>query len=198
MTTKKPKTSAGDDAVIQSAATGQGAVELTPDLMAQLGDSIAARHADIAKRYPALVAACPEEMKLAVTAWVMNAIVKHATEGGTFRYLIYDRLGFDTDAYVPLYEAGGMTISNEFVLGEADPAGDSKLADELRQALWPHDHRTIQMEGGKEPWFTVCRVADRLSELSALLAAEQEKRLRVDLELADLKDHGVVIPKGDE
>lgn len=43
-------------------------------------------------------------------------IVDHAVEGGSFRCLIYDRLGFGPDAYVPLYSAGGMTISNELDL----------------------------------------------------------------------------------
>lgn len=61
-----------------------------------------------------LVEECPYETKLAVTAWVFRNIVDHAKEGGSYRYLIYDRLGFGTDAYVPLYEAGGMEISNEF------------------------------------------------------------------------------------
>lgn len=57
---------------------------------------------------------CDYKTKLAVTAWVMEKILEHAKEGGSFRYLIYDRLGFDLDAYVPLYYAGGMDISNEF------------------------------------------------------------------------------------
>lgn len=61
-----------------------------------------------------LVENCDYETKLAVTAWVFKNIVEHAKEGGSYRYLIYDRLGFDADAYVPLFEAGGMEISNEF------------------------------------------------------------------------------------
>jgi hypothetical protein len=65
-----------------------------------------------------LVEDCPYETKLAVTAWVFRNIVEHAQQGGSFRFLIYGRLGFDTDAYVPLYEAGGMEISNEFDLGQ--------------------------------------------------------------------------------
>lgn len=60
------------------------------------------------------------DTKLAVTAWVFENIMKHAKEGGSFRYLIYDRLGFGMDAYVPLYEAGGMDISNEFDLTQKD------------------------------------------------------------------------------
>ena len=61
-----------------------------------------------------LVENCDYDTKLAVTAWVFKNIVEHAREGGSYRYLIYDRLGFDLDAYVPLFEAGGMEISNEF------------------------------------------------------------------------------------
>lgn len=61
-----------------------------------------------------LVDECPYETKLAVTAWVMKHIVAHAEEGGSFRCLIYQRLGFEPDAYGPLYLAGGMTITNEF------------------------------------------------------------------------------------
>lgn len=57
---------------------------------------------------------CDYETKMAVTAWVFRNIVDHAREGGSYRYLIYDRLGFEPDAYVPLYSAGGMDISNEF------------------------------------------------------------------------------------
>lgn len=61
---------------------------------------------------------CPYLTKLAVTAWVFKKIVGHGREPGSFRYLIYDRMGFDLDAYVPLYLAGGMDISNEFDLTE--------------------------------------------------------------------------------
>lgn len=61
-----------------------------------------------------LLEKCDYDTKLAVVAWVFKHIVDHAEQGGTFRYLIYDRLGFSPDAYVPLYEAGGMDISNEF------------------------------------------------------------------------------------
>ena len=56
------------------------------------------------------------QIKLAVTQWVFKNIVEHAEEGGSFRFLIYTRLGFGPEAYIPLYEAGGMTISNEFDL----------------------------------------------------------------------------------
>lgn len=65
-----------------------------------------------------LVEECPYETKLAVTAWVIRNIVDHAKGGGSFRYLIYERLGFKLDAYIPLYEAGGMDITNNFDLDQ--------------------------------------------------------------------------------
>ena len=56
-----------------------------------------------------------DEHKLAVTQWVFKHLVEHAKEGVTYRYLIYDRLGFGPEAYVPLC-SDGMVISNEFNL----------------------------------------------------------------------------------
>jgi hypothetical protein len=58
--------------------------------------------------------------KLAVTAWVFEHILAHGQSGGSFRYLIYDRLGFGVDAYVPLCLAGGIEISNEFDMQQMD------------------------------------------------------------------------------
>lgn len=67
-----------------------------------------------------LLKECDDDTKLAVTSWVMENICVHAREGGSYRYLIYERLGFGPEAYVPLLESGGMTISNEFIL-QGDP-----------------------------------------------------------------------------
>jgi len=67
-----------------------------------------------------LVEECPYDTKLAVTAWVMKHIVDHARDGGSYRYLIYERLGFGMDAYGVLQENGGLTISNEFDLDMKD------------------------------------------------------------------------------
>ena len=78
------------------------------------------------------------ETKLAVTAWVFTNIVDHAMEGGSYRYLIYDRLGFGTEAYVPLYDAGGMEISNEFDMSQKSAILDivqSKKIEELKEPL---------------------------------------------------------------
>ena len=71
------------------------------------------------------VDALPMETRIAVVAWVMKHIVDHAKDGGSFRHLIYDRLGLDMSAYVPLCN-DGMTISNEF---------DLNLKDDLIEAL---------------------------------------------------------------
>ena len=84
-----------------------------------------------------LVDKCDYDTKLAVTQWVMKHIVDHAKEGGSYRYLIYTRLGFDMDAYGALLD-DGMTISNEFDLNLKDAVikayknGDEK---KLKDAL---------------------------------------------------------------
>ena len=55
------------------------------------------------------------DQRLAATAYVFRAICEHAKTGGTYRKLIYDRLGFNSDAYFILLPEG-RRISNEFVL----------------------------------------------------------------------------------
>ena len=60
---------------------------------------------------------CPNELKIAVTRWAMKHIVDHAREGGSYRYLIYSRLGFGPEAYAPLCD-DGLTISNEFDISQ--------------------------------------------------------------------------------
>lgn len=58
----------------------------------------------------------------------MEAIVAHAKEGGSFRALIYHRMGFGPEAYAPLYSAGGMFFSNHCPLPEPDES-----LEELRE-----------------------------------------------------------------
>jgi hypothetical protein len=77
---------------------------------------------------------CDPELKLAVTKWVMKHIVEHAREGGSYRYLIYDRLGFGPEAYAPLC-SDGMTISNEF---------DLNTVPDAREALAAGDHEKLK------------------------------------------------------
>ncbi len=59
-----------------------------------------------------LAAECPADVKLAVTAWVFKHLLAHLKEPGSYRHLIYDRLGFDTDSYTALFD--GLELSNAF------------------------------------------------------------------------------------
>ena len=78
-------------------------------------DEIGKAFKEMDAEYAKMADECDPSLKLAVTQWVFKKIVEHAKEGGSYRYLIYDRLGFGPEAYVPLC-ADGMTISNEFDL----------------------------------------------------------------------------------
>jgi hypothetical protein len=75
----------------------------------KIGDLMAERE----KELDNLAETCDYDMKLAVTRWVMKHIAAHGAEGGSYRHLIYDRLGFGPDAYAPLC-SDGLFISNEF------------------------------------------------------------------------------------
>jgi hypothetical protein len=121
----KPINITSGDASLLRAAAGDPTkmVALTPEKLQEIFATIRERKADIAERYPKLVADCPYETRLAVTAWVMEHIVAHARERGTYRYLIYERLGFSPDAYLPLCQ-DGLTISNEFDLSDKKDAKD--------------------------------------------------------------------------
>jgi hypothetical protein len=47
-------------------------------------------------------------------AWVVSHLTDSMVDGGTFRYLIYDRMGYGPEAYMPMLEAGAMAINNAF------------------------------------------------------------------------------------
>ena len=96
----------------------------------KLGEALHERDNDLDK----LAETCDYEMKIAVTRWVMKHIVAHAEEGGSYRYLIYDRLGFEADAYAPLC-GDGMTISNIF---------DLNLANEVAKVAKEHGYDKIK------------------------------------------------------
>ena len=51
------------------------------------------------------------EDRLYATYFIFDQISEHMKNNGTYRYLIYDRLGFNMDAYGVLMEAGGLAIS---------------------------------------------------------------------------------------
>jgi len=52
------------------------------------------------------------------TAWVFKQLLQHMNEGGTFRTLIYNKLGYSPKEYKTLYEDG---------------FGLSQISDELNQ-----------------------------------------------------------------
>lgn len=45
-------------------------------------------------------------------AWVFDKLIHDI---GSFRYLIYDKMGFSPEDYSILYKAGGMAINNALV-----------------------------------------------------------------------------------
>lgn len=82
--------------------------------MSEMGDMKFTTAGDmIANNLDELVSKYDYQTKLDIAAWVISKIDEHGADGGSFRYLIYERLGFGPDAYVPLFEAGGMNITNE-------------------------------------------------------------------------------------
>ena len=82
-------------------------------------DNIREAYAELEKDQEEIVNKLDDDTKIAVTRWVFKHVVNHAKEGGSYRYLIYDRLGFGMEAYAPLCE-DGMTISNEFDIAQMD------------------------------------------------------------------------------
>jgi hypothetical protein len=99
---------------------------------------------EIDAEYAKMADECDPELKLAVTKWVMKHIVEHAKEGGSYRYLIYDRLGFGPEAYAPLC-SDGLTISNEFSL---DTVPDARRM--LEMAFKHEDNRDYYFRELKE------------------------------------------------
>lgn len=53
-----------------------------------------------------------EKPTIEQVAWVFRHLYNQTLEGGSFRYLIYDRMGFGPEAYESLYKAGGMVLTN--------------------------------------------------------------------------------------
>jgi hypothetical protein len=61
-------------------------------------------------------------------AWVLSHAFDHMVEGGSFRYLIYDRLGYGPGAYMPMQLAGVLDFSN---LCPVPPDHITKVSEEL-------------------------------------------------------------------
>jgi hypothetical protein len=100
------------------------------EAFAKIGELMAERE----KELDNLAETCDYDMKLAVTKWVFKHIAAHGAEGGSYRYLIYDRLGFEADAYVPLCN-DGLFISNEF---------DAEALPNAREALASGKHEKLK------------------------------------------------------
>lgn len=122
------KIHSGDAALIKAAQTGEGLVPVTRDMINDVGLRVKQEQRKL-DNIEAVIAEVPYETRLAVAAWVFGHVCAHAREGGSYRYLIYERLGFDTDAYVPLYLAGGMDISNEFAMPPVDQSREMQAGD---------------------------------------------------------------------
>lgn len=123
------------------------------------------------------------QSRLKITEEVFRAVVDHASGGGSYRGLIYGRLGFQTDAYSPLYLAGGMTISNEFVMMDAN-------ADVHEDLLKRLDTYLKDLPVGPDRSMLV-ELASLIRGSTAALGAEQEKRERMQAEIDDLVRNGI-------
>jgi hypothetical protein len=89
-------------------------------------------------------------MKLDDAMHFMRAIVEHCVEGGSFRHLIYDRMGLDESAYVPLYSVGGMEFSNACPLNLAKEVAPSIVWAGVGQVVALHDRDiAVQFETGE-------------------------------------------------
>lgn len=101
-----------DEEAFRIVRENNGGVQLTPQLMKRMQDIMKMRRVSQDTTLPELADACPPEMKMAVVCWFIRHLLQHATEGGTYRYMIYDRLNFGEDCYMPLQNAGLLDICN--------------------------------------------------------------------------------------
>lgn len=86
-------------------------------------DEFAASERAWKEKHDKIWADMTEEQRLAAADVIFRAIDAHAREGGSMRYLIYDRLGLSSGSYRTMYCAGAMNVSNIYKLksgGEED------------------------------------------------------------------------------
>lgn len=160
---------------------------ITDKLRAPLIDEKAWREA-----LDACAAAVDEGTRIAVAAGVLSAIRDHAIEGGSFRHLIYERMGFSEAAYLPLLLAGGMDISNEFLMlaqPDKSPAIDALQELASKAPMEPHPTLT-RADGSAVLWPTEERLRlfsalHEFRDVQAALLAERHIRDKVEAELAD-------------
>lgn len=133
-----------------------------------------------------------EDTRIAVTAGVFRAVLDHAANGGSFRCLIYERLGFSEAAYVPLMLSGGMDVSNEFLMlprPEHSPAFDALEAAAEAAPMMPHPALTradgTPIKYPTEERLRLFAAVREFRDLQAAMLAERGIRDKVEAELAD-------------
>lgn len=114
------------DRALGAACNGADWQTLDSEKVRQLEEAMLANLGMMNSAFPELVKGCPHFVRLAITCQVFRALVEHAKEGGSFRHLIYNRLGFEDGDYALLHLSGGTIISNEFDLSRYDEHADMK------------------------------------------------------------------------
>lgn len=66
--------------------------------------------------FEALQETCDYNTKVALAGWVFGHVLAHAKVRGSYRGLVYERLGFGPDAYAHLLDCGALEISNTYDL----------------------------------------------------------------------------------
>lgn len=144
------------------------------------------------EKLEACAAAVDEDTRIAVAAGVLSAVRDHAIEGGSFRHLIYERMGFSEAAYLPLFLAGGMDVSNEFLMlahPEKSPAIDALQELAAKAPMMPHptltrsDGSAISMP--TEERLRLFAALHEFRDVQAALLAERHIRDKVEAELGD-------------
>lgn len=123
------RVASGDKSLMNAiqVADADGAIHvITKEEIDELQKGAEASLRAVNEHFPAMVKEMPYIARLAVACQVFKALCDHAREGGSFRHLIYNRLGFKNDAYLPLHQCGGTEISNHFKLPEKNEAAEMK------------------------------------------------------------------------
>lgn len=123
-----------NDRALDEACNGGEFFVLDEKAMKQLQESGKHHLALLHEEFPKIVEACPEVVRLAIACQVMKALFDHGREGGSFRHLIYSRLGFSEGAYTPLHLSGGTAIVNHLDLSNYDES-EEMLASLRRLGL---------------------------------------------------------------
>ena len=76
-----------------------------------------------------------DEQRIAATAFVLRCVRDSIPSPGSFRRLIYDRIGLGPDSYCDVYLNGGMDVSN-FVFEHGGKNEFKQHTDEDRAVDW--------------------------------------------------------------